>query len=416
MDLTLKESSPPTDTPRKDNPGAPALKLEPVIQRSAGPEPTPLRAPPLLAVGTVLAAQAQRDRASGQLDLLLAGRRWPVLPGDAAREVVDGARVQVRVLRTQPDLELALIGHRGELGAALRNQLPQQANPLRLLANLQWLATDPEGRQAPLPAAVRAAAQAVWQALPQVQSLGDAATLERAMLNSGAGLERLLAAGSADELALAIGADWKAALHKLREVIIRSGGRRSSALGEPAVAPLPTRHAPLQALQTEPPSLAQTDDGGVALGELARQTQESIARVNCNQLSSLSDSAAASVPWLLEIPLRDGNEARLLRLRVGRDTEAASAGTPSWSVEFAIELGERGALQGRVGWQGGRVNVTLQAADAVLAQELDAARGELAAALADAGLRVGKLACLRRQPVEPLPVGSAGPSLIDLRA
>lgn len=392
------------------------MKLEPVIQRSAGPEPAPLRAPPLLAVGTVLAAQALRDRSSGQLDLLLAGRRWPVLPGDAAREIVDGARLQVRVMRTQPELELALIGRHNEVGVALRNQLPQQASPLRLLANLQWLATDPLGRQSGLPTAVREVAQTLWQSLPQVQSLGDAATLERAILTSGVRLESLLAAGSAEELAQAVSADWKVALHKLRDVINRSGGRRSSALGEPAVAPLPTRQAPLQALQTEAPSLAQTEDSGVALGELARQTQESIARVNCNQLSSLSESVLGSAPWLLEIPLRDESEARLLRLRIARDAEAGTAATPAWSVEFAVELGERGALQGRVGWQEGRVNVTLQAADAVLAQELDAARGELAATLAAAGLRVGRLACLRRQPVNPLPTGSAGPTLINLRA
>jgi hypothetical protein len=156
------------------------------------------------------------------------------------------------------------------------------------------------------------------------------------------------------------------------------------------------------------------DDPQAMLSELAQQVRESLARVACTQLVSLGTHEQAALPLLLEIPYREPSGTGLLRLRIeNEDPGARTANSPVWSIEFALDLGAQGPLRGRVTLAEGRVSVTLKPEFAQLAQAIDARVDELRASLQDAGVPVGKLTCVRS---DPLASASSGAWLVNLRA
>ena len=394
-----------------DATGVHVIRLEPTSLRPALQATLPPAA--ALAVGAVVAAESVRDAATGQMLLLLAGRRWVVKPGGAAADLQAGMRVLARVVRTEPELALAVLGRASEVAAALRRELPRQASPLRLLANLEWLAARPQAA-AGLPAPVRQALAAAWRALPQAPQLATADGLAAAARTSGWQLERLLVAGTPEAIEAGLEADWKAQLARMRVALDRApvSGPATPTTTDDA-AQVPSRHGALNALGPETATLATAASLPQALGELAQQVRESLARITCNQLASLDPGEVAAYPVLLEIPYRAADDAGVLRLRIDREAAAAPATDAVWSMEFALDLGRHGPLRGRATLAEGRISVTLQPERSALAQAIDARLDELHAALAQAGVPVGKLTCVRSDPVD---CDSTGSWLIDLRA
>jgi hypothetical protein len=389
------------------------FKVEPVQARAAGFAGGTTAYPGHLPVGTVLAAEALRDAMSGQLSLQMAGRRWRLKPGALAGGIEAGQRLEVRVVRNQPDVELELVRTSNDVAAALRRELPQQASPLRLLANLEWVSRSEAAGRPALPPAAQEAATTLWRQVPTTAQLATPAGLERACLNSGARLENLLAKGHPGDLDAALEADWKALLYGLKDALNRAGSRRQPATHDRSEAPVPMRHGLLTAISAEPASLARAQGLAAVLDELAQQVQESIARVTCNQLASLDGGDAAPFPMLIEVPFRDATGTGLLRLRIGREPGEQDSSSPLWYVEFALDLAGMGPLRGRVVLADGRVSVTLRPESAALAQAIDARLDELQQTLAQAGVPVGKFVSIRSDPVDSSPTGAW---LVNLRA
>jgi hypothetical protein len=244
--------------------------------------------------------------------------------------------------------------------------------------------------------------------------LATAAGLERACRESGLRLENQLAAATPGELDGTLATDWKAVLYKLHDTLARAGGTRSGVSTDRTDAQVPTRHGPLQAIPQEAATVAQMDDPQAMLSELTQQVRESIARVACTQLVSLGSHEQAALPMLLEIPYRAPTGAGLLRLRIEREEPGARlVVSPVWSIDLALDLGALGPLRGRVTLAEGRVSVTLKPEFAQLAQAIDAHVDELRTTLQDAGVPVGKLSCVR---TDPLANASSGAWLVNLRA
>ncbi len=397
------------------------LKIEPLPSRPTGAATVGSPTGPNLPVGSLLTVEAVRDSTSTQLLLMLAGRKFVLKPGGAAGEVQPGDKLTVRVTRNEPEIELTLVSRADEVAAALRRELPQQASPLRLLANLMFLAARPSAPAdagsppapplARLPAEAAQAVESTLRALPEARQLATPEGFEKALLASGVRLERLLATPARDLAALVAG-DWKGALLKLKDALAKSGALRVAASPERSDSPLPMRYGDLNAMSPERPTLTPSLPPEAALGQLAQQVQESIARVTCNQLASLDPRQQAAFPLLLEIPYRDGDDPGLLRVRVDREARAASA-SAVWSIEFALDLGREGPLRGRVTLAEGRVSVSLQPEQSSLARAIDARFDELRATLAEAGLPVGRLSCSRSDAVN---ISQTGTWLVNLRA
>lgn len=302
----------------------------------------------------------------------------------------------------------------GELGAALRRELPRQGSPMPLLANLAWLNATPEGESAALPGPVRQAVAAAWRALASLDGLARPGELERAARASGLGLERLLATAEAARLDAALAGDWKALLLRLRAALDAFPRRPASGSLTRTDAPLPGRPGALPALEPVEARLADLPDAAAMVGELAEEVDAAVARITSHQLANLREPALAPCV-VVEIPVRDGPGAAMLRLRFtqGDDGPAGGPTGPAWSVEFAVHLGAAGTLQGKVQLAGLRVDVAVESDTAAMLDALQAAEAELRWHLESMGFEVGRLGWRTATPPAP----DSGVSwLVDERA
>ena len=328
----------------------------------------------------------------------------PVQPVRAAQPVWPVAR----------PLPLAHLVSEGELGAALRRELPRQGSPMPLLANLAWLNATSAGERAALPAPVRQAAAATWRALVSLDELARPGEFERAARASGLGLERLLATADPAGLDAALAGDWKALLLRLRAALDAFPRRPAARPAPSADAPLPGRPGALTALEPVDARLADAPDAAAMTGELAEGVDAAIARVTAHQLANLREPALASCT-VLEIPLRHDHGATMLRLRFTREGDdlAAREVPPVWTVEFSVHLGAAGALHGRVQLAGNRLDVAVESDVAATLEALQASELELRWNLAALGLEVERLAWRKASPPAP---DSSVSWLVDERA
>lgn len=328
--------------------------------------------------------------------------RGTVPPSSGPGTPVQPARAAQPVRPVGTPRPLAHLVSDGELGAALRREMPRQGSPMPLLANLAWLNATPAGERATLPEPVRQAVAAAWRALASVDELARPGEFERALRASGLGLERLLATADPAGLDAALAGDWKALLLRMRAAL-DAVPRRSAARPPPgADAPLPGRPGALPALEPVDARLADAPDAAAMTGELAEGVDAAIARVTAHQLANLREPGLAPCT-VLEVPLRHDQGATMLRLRFTQEGEgpAAREAPPAWTVEFAVHLGAAGALQGRVRLAGNRLDVAVESDVAATLEALQASEAELRWSLEALGLEVERLGWRKASPPVP---------------
>jgi hypothetical protein len=347
-----------------------------------------------------------------KIDILMPRGTAPPVTGPGAPVPPVRAAEPVRPVATAQSM--AQLVADGELGAALRRELPRQGSPMPLLADLAWLNGSPDGERVALPAAVRQAVADAWRALAMLSEVARPGELERAARASGIGLERLLATADPAELDAALSGDWKAQLLKLRAALGTVPRRHVAGPATRTEAPLPGRPGALPALEPVAPTLPELPDATAMAGQLADELDAAISRVTSHQLANLRDPAHAPYA-VLEVPLRHDAGATLLRLRFAQENtgSSAEAAAPSWSVEFAVHLGAAGQLQGRVQLSGNRIDVTVASTSAAMLEALRAAEGELRWQLESIGLEIDRLDWRRPNSLEP---ESGSSWLVDERA
>jgi hypothetical protein len=133
--------------------------------------------------------------------------------------------------------------------------------------------------------------------------------------------------------------------------------------------------------------------------ELLQQAEASVARVQLSQLASLPQGREAGMEWLLDLPVRRGEDTDVWTLGIRRDHEQGGRDQegqePLWTVQLAFDLPGLGPMQARVSLRGEQVSTwfwtTQEAALPLLQAHLQELRRELEAS----GLRVAELHCLR---------------------
>jgi hypothetical protein len=337
---------------------------------------------------------------------------------------VDGERLTVRVLRNSPVLALETLTSdppetSGNVTAdALRRYLPRQASPAPLLSNLSWIANGKDdGSAGTLPASVTQAANKLWQALPDSAALADPATLRNAVARSGMFLEAALANADRRAMQALTNTDLKALMLNLTRVLREAGARPGAAASASATdSPMPFSRGARTSLPSAPASLAVLDSADQQMNELARQTDGAVARMTTLQANASSSQDTPIPTMLVELPMRQGERASVLRLKIERDRsrgQTASSGD-SWSIEAAMDLGVVGALHARVTLQGHRIGVQLRAESAGVVDTLTARAPELESMLRESGLEVDRVVCLHGMPAADN--GARPARLLDVRA
>jgi len=380
------------------------------------------RAPGLIPewrVGSIVEAVAVSDAASGHLWLNIGQTRVParLASGDPTGPA-NGEVLRLRVLRNSPviafeTLEAETPTVPDVASDSLRRVLPRQASPAGLLANAGWLA----GRMAPgitLPARLMLALSALWEGLPTTGQLVSAEGLQTAIKQSGLFLEAQLARSlSTLTLAQLPLRDLKALLLAVRSLAAEQGMPRASTSTLPAnaAAPLPMLHGALLPLTDAAPSLPSIAAPADQVHELRQQVEGAVARLTATQLIN---ATAQGLAYLIEIPVRQDNDARMVRFRFERQPDQPPGQSPGWAVEAVLTLRHGEAVHARVALHAGRIAVLLRSDSAAVVERLKMSCNTLTGALLTTGLDVEQVVCLHGLPAaDP---GQSRSQLVDARA
>ncbi len=296
-----------------------------------------------------------------------------------------GAQVVLRVLNTgnathlaQPATPPGLPTTEATLAQAWRQVLPREGSLQPLLGQLNNANPAP-GATSTLPAAVATALRQLTARLPAFENLLSAGGLRQSIRNSGLFLEGNLAQTAQHGTPIAPAGDFKAGLLTLLAQLRAQPSATPGSTSAPAPAALPGTGASL-----EP-----------AVSALLRQTDAALARVEHNQLTALSGRADGSVPLIIELPVRDGGDLRMLRLQIEPDDSgrAATGQATPWSVALDMDLGPLGSLHIQITLHGESVAAAFWTPQPDTAGLIQEHLNELSQSLQHAGLTPAALTC-----------------------
>ncbi|ROM50596.1 flagellar hook-length control protein FliK [Pseudomonas poae] len=269
---------------------------------------------------------------------------------------------------------------------------------------------------------LRAAADRLLAALPDLAQASNPKVLAQLVQNSGAFLEARLLAGQNPQIppldmkgallrlvadllpALPTSTNLKAILaaNTLAQMLPNFVRNPLSTLGQisarqaPAGFPLPDR-------------LMQRLEGEGDLENLLRLAAAAISRLQSHQLSSLEQTGLTAdgrlqTTWQLEIPLRTLQDIVPLQVKFQREEPAPDKEQPErkekkdprqmlWRVELAFDMEPLGPLQVQAQLSQGKLSSQLWAARPFTASLIESHLGSLRERLVSSGLNVGDLDC-----------------------
>ncbi len=282
------------------------------------------------------------------------------------------------------------------LAQAWRQVLPREGDLRPLLAQLAGTPAPSAGgrSEAALPGPVAAALKQFAARLPSLEMLMTPAGLKRAVSDSGLFLEARLAQALTDNSAPAVQNDIKANLLRLVAQLRSLAASPPPALTNPATLPEST---------VSPTLLHQAD--------------AALARIEQNQLATLSGNPHATTLLAVDLPVRDGRHTGVLELSIEEQEAGMTGGDPvmPWSVWLHFDFEQLGKVHARVTLRGEAVSAALWAEHETTAALFQQHLATLEGALRHAGLVPSGVHC--QTGVPPLTAAPAAvSSLLDERA
>lgn len=112
--------------------------------------------------------------------------------------------------------------------------------------------------------------------------------------------------------------------------------------------PLPFfRQMPLLAQKAQLPTLALLQHRNQIIGELIRQAEGSVARIQLSQLASLPQDNNPQLSWTFELPLRHGETVDVVQLRIEKEDRQGKGEDGEefrWKVTLTLDLPEIGTI------------------------------------------------------------------------
>jgi hypothetical protein len=296
---------------------------------------------------------------------------------------------------------------------AVRDALPRQTPLPALLANLAVVAQATPKSGPPLPAPVVALARQVLARLPTPESLAKPEGLQQALAQSGLFLEHKLAQPLQTAQPLPpVSADFKGGLLGLLAALfslVKGTPPPPPAPGQgtpPALPQAPQPPAPFtatpQAQARAQPTVTPQLGPQQALLELFRHVEGGLARVQLHQLISTATDDDGRRLWLMELPVRQGEQTDVIALRIERDKGGSDKRQAApWSVNLALNLENLGPLNVRVTLAGGAVSASFWAQQPATAELFRRHLHELQGRLTKVGLKVGNLTAHKGAPPAP---------------
>lgn len=299
----------------------------------------------------------------------------------------------------------------------LRRLVPQQAGSGPLFTSLAS-SVAPSREDAEL----LNAWQALRRAMPMTENIIQAQGLKQAVRDSGMFLEAKLASGTPPP---SLQVDLKAAALRLLAALVKNPASTPAAQGSSGGTGILASTPPPPLVNTGPVPQARAaippemTNPKRQLEVLRHMVEGTLARMNLHQLAStVGSQAEGTQSWFFEVPVRDGDAADILHLRITEEERQRDRdGAPErvWSVELAVDLPGLGPIHARIQVLGEAVRTAFWAERDDTAERIARELPRLRASLEAHALEVAAMSASAGAPETGTGLGDTS-SLLDTNA
>lgn len=166
-------------------------------------------------------------------------------------------------------------------------------------------------------------------------------------------------------------------------------------------------------------TIIETDSSQRAIGELTRQTQSGLARVQMHQLNAMTVEDSSVRPGMtIELPVRLGDRVDVFEFHVKDEDRDSDVDSESrlWRMVLSFDLESLGPVTATITMADKQISTELWAEQATTAELFDKHLDELRSEMTRAGVVLGTLRCRTGIPPSNEPMDANDRSLLDLKA
>lgn len=286
---------------------------------------------------------------------------------------------QFRIVRLQPTPNLNVISN------AAKSISPEHTSISPMLKNIGFVATRPALRPSPLSAETNMAVRNLFKQIPSVFHLKTADKIKNHLQNSGVFIENkiknqvisaiqhaIVNKSSLENVRVNIkpqlDIDLGAQLHRLANLIRTQltvtennqaqSGSPSKNTATAQVPPIHTNQKPnpqhAQRIVAEQGNLQNITVRDEAMQTFLRQIESSLSHMQQTQLHNLNESQSGRPLWLMEIPIKNGQDLDLFEIKIAHDdsSQTTDENKKIWSVTLKFDLNGLGKIKAHITMQG----------------------------------------------------------------
>lgn len=317
---------------------------------------------------------------------------------------------QFRIVRFQPTPNLNVIN------TAAKSVNPEQISILPMLKNISFVANRPALHPSPLSAETNMAVRNLFKQIPSVFNLKTAPQVKEHLQNSGLFVEnkikneilsaiqhvhvnKISSSKANLNIKPLLERDLSVQLHRIAD-LIRAQLTPTKTDNNKTHTPTNTNTNPRQQpsrLTTNQATLQNITQREEAMQTFLRQIESSLTHMQQTQLQTLNESQAGRPVWLMELPVKDGQNIDLFELRIEQDETSQTGDTDAkkiWNVTLSFNLEGLGKIKAHITMQDDLISTQFYSDKAetlnLFQENFDLLRNRLSYN----GLNVGKIKCI----------------------
>ena len=305
-----------------------------------------------------------------------------VKPALSDLQVGDILKLQIEQLKPMPQFKiigLVKATNTNLISQALRQAAVQNPEIAPLLKNISYVANRPALRPSPLPADVNAAVRTIFKQIPAPFNLKTAPQIQTQLQDSGIFIENKIKnqiftalqnvpVNKTNQLhsniKLDLNLDLGAQLHRLASLIRtqlppETVSRNTSVLNQNNITQpnIPNTNKSVQQQSIRAPieqaSLQNITQREEAMQTFLRQIESSLTHMQQTQLQNLNDAQPGRPLWLMELPIKNGQDIDLFELRITEEENQQEDGETKkiWNVTLKFDLEGLGKIKAHLKMQ-----------------------------------------------------------------
>ncbi len=303
-------------------------------------------------------------------------------PNISDLQIGDILKLQIEQLKPMPQFRIVSLQKPADanlISQTLKNVIAQNASITPLLKNMSYVASRPSLRPSPLAADVNAAVRDIFKQLPSPFNLKTGVQIKEQLQNSGTFIENKIRNQIVSALQISsrnkpanirsqidtnlrtnLELDLGAQLHRLANLIRTQVPTKTSAplnqnMGNPANLPAGNKIVNQQVTRApvEQASLQNITQREEAMQTFLRQIESSLTHMQQTQLQNLNESQTGRPLWLMELPIKDGQDIDLFEIRISEEETAQenAEAKKSWNVTLKFDLAGLGKIKAHIKMQ-----------------------------------------------------------------